>query len=185
MSIGFLGLMTEGILTSISFRDLEGNERTKQIWKHLGWQFASIICIVGGFATIYQNKVKVPHHCNFCSDTTFTTSIKILKYKYSKPMKACKASLFLLRPEYMYSSNANQHLLLANKAFPVTEWFLSLFTQMMITQCSDRGKAVNIAKKFSSIPVCSMLYMIKQPFSYCAHCIHNWRINLAVWSSNQ
>lgn len=58
MAIGFLGLMSEGILTSISFRNLEGNERLQKIWMHLSWQAAATACIIAGFWTIYENKVR-------------------------------------------------------------------------------------------------------------------------------
>ena len=59
MAVGFLGFMTEGILTSITFRHLEGNERVSKIWQHLSWQIVSLICIIAGFLTIFQNKVSI------------------------------------------------------------------------------------------------------------------------------
>jgi len=58
MALGFLGFMAEGVLASIAFRGLEGNERLRKIWVHLAWQALSVGCIGAGFAAIYQNKVR-------------------------------------------------------------------------------------------------------------------------------
>lgn len=51
--------MTEGILTSISFRNLEGSERLSKIWIHFAWQILAVTFIIAGFTTIYQNKVGI------------------------------------------------------------------------------------------------------------------------------
>ena len=64
MAVGFLGFMAEGVMASISFRGLEGNERLRKIWQHLAWQALAVVCIVGGFAAIYQNKVRID--LSFC-----------------------------------------------------------------------------------------------------------------------
>ncbi|CAK0780506.1 hypothetical protein CVIRNUC_005075 [Coccomyxa viridis] len=57
MSMAFLGFMAEGVLTSISFRALDGQDRVKAIQRHLVWQLAAFVCLVGGFYAIYRNKV--------------------------------------------------------------------------------------------------------------------------------
>lgn len=57
MAVGFLGLMTEGILTSIGFRGLDGSDRLKRLWVHFVWQATAISCIFAGFWVIYANKV--------------------------------------------------------------------------------------------------------------------------------
>lgn len=57
MSAGFLGLMTEGILKAVAFRNLEGVQRVRAIQSH-GWiQAGAAACITLGFAAIYANKV--------------------------------------------------------------------------------------------------------------------------------
>lgn len=56
MAIGFLGLMTEGILTSIGFRSLDGNDRLKRVWVHLAWQATAVSFVTAGFWVIYANK---------------------------------------------------------------------------------------------------------------------------------
>jgi cytochrome b-561 domain containing protein 2 len=64
MSVGFLGLMGNGVLTAFKFRNvLESNARVKAIQKHALWQIAAVACIGGGFMAIYQNKVglQFPH----------------------------------------------------------------------------------------------------------------------------
>lgn len=58
MAIGFLGLMTEGILASISFRSSEGDDRVRKIWIHFAWQLMALAFILGGFWTIFLNKVE-------------------------------------------------------------------------------------------------------------------------------
>lgn len=62
MSAGFLGLMTEGILRAVAFRNLEGLQRVRAIQRH-GWiQGAASACISLGFAAIYANKVRPWRH---------------------------------------------------------------------------------------------------------------------------
>ena len=57
MAIGFVGLMSEGVLRSISFRPLEGSARTTAIQRHMWWQLAAVSCVVLGFLAIEANKV--------------------------------------------------------------------------------------------------------------------------------
>lgn len=57
MALGFLGLMSEAVLTSVSFRPLEGLARKAAIQRHMYWQIGAVTCITGGFAAIELNKV--------------------------------------------------------------------------------------------------------------------------------
>ena len=57
MSVGFLGLMTEGLLAAVRFRPLDGQARTSAIFHHAYLQIVSITCIFLGFLAIYKNKV--------------------------------------------------------------------------------------------------------------------------------
>lgn len=59
MTVGFLGLMTEGMVMAFKFRPLEGGPRVQAIQRH-GWiQGGAMLCIVLGFYAIYANKVGV------------------------------------------------------------------------------------------------------------------------------
>ena len=61
MALGFIGFMAEAVLTSISFRSLEGSVRTAAIQRHMLWQIAAITCVLFGFLAIEANKVS--SHC--------------------------------------------------------------------------------------------------------------------------
>ncbi|KDD74305.1 hypothetical protein H632_c1416p1 [Helicosporidium sp. ATCC 50920] len=56
MTVGFLGLMTRGILAAVSFRPLEGHPRVSAIQRHAWIQVMAVSCIVLGFWSIYANK---------------------------------------------------------------------------------------------------------------------------------
>jgi cytochrome b-561 domain containing protein 2 len=57
MSVGFLGAMSEGVLTALKFRQLEGQQRMAAIQRHLYIQLAAAAAITAGFYAIYRNKV--------------------------------------------------------------------------------------------------------------------------------
>ena len=57
MALGFLGLMTEGVLTSMSWHTLEGSARTAVLFRHMWWQIGSVGCVSLGLAAIETNKV--------------------------------------------------------------------------------------------------------------------------------
>lgn len=57
MALGFLGLMTEGVLTSA--HNLEGAARTVKLQRHMWWQIGSVGCVSAGFAAIEVNKVGI------------------------------------------------------------------------------------------------------------------------------
>ena len=80
MAAGSLGLMTEGVLTAVSFRVQEGAARVAGIWRHLVWQGSAAALLAGGFVAIYQNKV---------SFGGFQRTTKCLNI-------ACKRSIWLL-----------------------------------------------------------------------------------------
>jgi len=57
MGIGFVLLMAEGVMASVSFRDMEaGPNRVDAIWRHLYVQVAAVLAVAGGFYAIYHNK---------------------------------------------------------------------------------------------------------------------------------
>lgn len=58
MSLGFLGLMAEGILLSISFRPTDGAKRTGKIQQHMYWQSAATLSVLAGLTVIVANKVR-------------------------------------------------------------------------------------------------------------------------------
>ena len=58
MSVGFLGAMSEGVLTALKFRQLEGQQRVAAIQRHLYIQLAAAAAITAGFYAIYRNKVQ-------------------------------------------------------------------------------------------------------------------------------
>ena len=60
MSVGFLGAMSEGVLTALKFRQLEGQQRVAAIQRHLYIQLAAAAAITAGFYAIYRNKVQSP-----------------------------------------------------------------------------------------------------------------------------
>ena len=58
MAIGFLGLMSEGVLSALRIRSTEaGPERVRGILRHAALQAAALVCVAGGFYAIYSNKV--------------------------------------------------------------------------------------------------------------------------------
>lgn len=57
MALAFLGFTAEGVVTSILFRSKEGQDRVRAIQRHLLLQALAFLCLLGGFYTIYQNKV--------------------------------------------------------------------------------------------------------------------------------
>ena len=58
MTLGFAGVMSEGILLAIYFRPMEpGPKRRAAIERHLYVQLAALGCIAIGFWAIWQNKV--------------------------------------------------------------------------------------------------------------------------------
>ena len=57
MSVGFLGLMTLGIVRSITFRKLDGKARVKAIQIHGFIQALASSCMFAGLGCIVQNKV--------------------------------------------------------------------------------------------------------------------------------
>lgn len=58
MSIGYLLFMTEGLISAIMFRQLDGPERVRAIQSHALLQLRAVLCIAAGFLVIYRNKVK-------------------------------------------------------------------------------------------------------------------------------
>ena len=57
MALAFLGLMAEGVLTSISFRSVEaGQKRVSKIQTHMYWQLAALAAVSGGLIAIVSNK---------------------------------------------------------------------------------------------------------------------------------
>ena len=57
MSFGFVGLMTLGVVRSITFRKLEGKARVKAIQIHGFIQALALSCMFAGLGCIVQNKV--------------------------------------------------------------------------------------------------------------------------------
>ena len=63
MSVGFLSIMSLGVVRSITFRTLEGKARVKAIQIHALLQTCALSCMFVGLAAIVQNKVRYrPHH---------------------------------------------------------------------------------------------------------------------------
>ena len=63
MSIGFLGMMSEGVLTALKFRRLEGQQRVAAIQTHLYIQAAATAAVTLGFVAIARNKVPRGARC--------------------------------------------------------------------------------------------------------------------------
>ena len=57
ITLGFVGLMSEGILLGAAFRALDGRERVAAIIRHALMQVGACIAIAIGFWAIYWNKV--------------------------------------------------------------------------------------------------------------------------------
>lgn len=57
MTLGFVGLMSEGVLVASRFSRFEGGGRTRAIQTHALIQAAALVCIMLGFWTIWRNKV--------------------------------------------------------------------------------------------------------------------------------
>jgi Eukaryotic cytochrome b561 len=57
ITAGFVGLMSEGILLAVNFRQLEGQRRAAAIQVHAYVQLAALLSIALGFWAIWQNKV--------------------------------------------------------------------------------------------------------------------------------
>ncbi|GAX81977.1 hypothetical protein CEUSTIGMA_g9405.t1 [Chlamydomonas eustigma] len=66
MSIGYILFMSEGVVSSIMFRHLDGPVRVRAIWTHAVMQARALICVALGFAVIYQNKI-IGHKLHFKS----------------------------------------------------------------------------------------------------------------------
>ena len=61
MSLGFLGLMAEGILMAVNLRSVEGGHRVIAIQLHASVQALGIASIAIGFWAIWRNKVRHSH----------------------------------------------------------------------------------------------------------------------------
>lgn len=59
-SIGYIGVMAEGLIIAIHFRQTDGSERVKAIWSHAVMQLRAAVLVIIGFGVIYRNKVRVP-----------------------------------------------------------------------------------------------------------------------------
>lgn len=57
MSIGYIGVMAEGLIIAIHFRQTDGSERVKAIWSHAVMQLRAAVLVIIGFGVIYRNKV--------------------------------------------------------------------------------------------------------------------------------
>lgn len=57
MSTGFLGAMSEGVITALKLRSLEGPPRATAILRHFWIQLLAVIAVSVGFWAIYRNKV--------------------------------------------------------------------------------------------------------------------------------
>ena len=57
MLVGFVGVMTLGVVRSITFRKLDGKARVKAIQIHAFLQTFALSCMSGGLGCIVQNKV--------------------------------------------------------------------------------------------------------------------------------
>lgn len=57
ITLGFVGLMSEGILLGTAFRSLDGRERVGAIIRHALMQVGACVAIAIGFLAIYFNKV--------------------------------------------------------------------------------------------------------------------------------
>ena len=58
--------MSEGVVSALSLRQLEGPERARAIQGHALLQLRSLVCITLGFCVIYRNKVSGSYTCS-CS----------------------------------------------------------------------------------------------------------------------
>lgn len=59
MSLGYILFMTEGVLSALSFRSLEGGaERVQAIQGHALLQLRAVVCICLGFGVIFRNKAR-------------------------------------------------------------------------------------------------------------------------------
>ena len=59
ITLGFAGLMSEGVLRGTAFRSLDGPERVQAISRHATVQTAACSSIAVGFWAIFQNKVRI------------------------------------------------------------------------------------------------------------------------------
>lgn len=57
MSLGFLLFMSEGLISAVMFRHIDGPDRVRAIQSHALLQLRAVICIAIGFGVIYRNKV--------------------------------------------------------------------------------------------------------------------------------
>lgn len=57
MSLGYLAAMSEGVLTAVKFRRLEGSQRGTAIQRHFYIQLVAVLAAAAAFTAIYRNKV--------------------------------------------------------------------------------------------------------------------------------
>ncbi|KAK9833176.1 hypothetical protein WJX74_009411 [Apatococcus lobatus] len=71
MSIGFLGLIGQGILTSHAASRLQGPERSRLLVQHALWQASGLVAVAGAFWAVYQSKEirGTPHFSNWHART--------------------------------------------------------------------------------------------------------------------
>ena len=63
MTLGFVGLLVEGVVLAVNFRQLEGSRRVAAIQLHALLQGAAVLVVAGGFWAIWQNKVRWSLDC--------------------------------------------------------------------------------------------------------------------------
>eukprot|EP01024_Parvocaulis_polyphysoides_P059797 TRINITY_DN6483_c0_g1_i1.p1 TRINITY_DN6483_c0_g1~~TRINITY_DN6483_c0_g1_i1.p1 ORF type:complete len:219 (+),score=22.40 TRINITY_DN6483_c0_g1_i1:401-1057(+) len=56
MTLGYVLFMTEGVISGIKFRRLDGKERVAAIYTHMMWQISAVASILIAFGVIYYNK---------------------------------------------------------------------------------------------------------------------------------
>ena len=58
MSVGFVLLMTQGLVAAVQFRALDGPPRVAAIQSHALMQLRALLCIAVAFGVIVYNKVR-------------------------------------------------------------------------------------------------------------------------------
>lgn len=129
MSIGYLGLMCEGISTACSARETDGVVRVQALWSHMWLQTSSTILTSLGFAAIYVNKT-IHGKSHFTSLHGKLGSITYCLSLFLIVLGVC--SFKRLKLIDRFPSACHPWLKWFHRLFGVTTWCLSLLVMEII-----------------------------------------------------
>lgn len=124
MSVGYMALMTEAVRTAVAFRTTTGEERVRQITKHMVLNLCALALIVVGFSAIYKNKIRLgkSHFMSWHGKLGLTVFISSILVVLGGLLSFKKVGLIHMFPEKKHATIKRIH-----RIGGVFTYFLSIF----------------------------------------------------------